>query len=373
MKEKKFFIWFVLGIALVVISCKKDNTNAPQINEEAGIQLRTTENIGGVINFSSIEEYITTRQAVAEMNSEERVLWQESMNFISYGVKQDAAYENLVETYSLDNVTSEASLFEIVSQHEDVLTLEPTEEDTEGIDYYVGVVGEENEDFYLMDNTYHMFIIENDSYRWFDNVLIWVPNAYFSNLKLAESPDAFAEYYFNETGDSVGMYIAERANNSDIFTNVTTYPTRKVYRSQDITYAGRKYRLKAVAKTQISYKRNILLHTVSVVVNTMSKRHGVWIKDIVRTDINLIDVDCKHIYLPPQSEYTYNTRLLVENIRDVRRKDYGGPYTLLIAPFYPGNPNNRNGYMRHIYLNIENDFGCRIVRHENFGENDILY
>lgn len=152
----------IILVSFLLIACDK--------NEIIERKNDMNENIEGILSFKSYEEFTSTLDRLSKMTTEERIGWEKSQDFISFGTMCNDFY-NQVEPSSFKEMNE---VEEFVKQYSKYVQLY---EDAE--DIYFDIQEFNNPERFLM-NSDKMFVIGNQVYKKIEDTYV---NTDVINLK----------------------------------------------------------------------------------------------------------------------------------------------------------------------------------------------
>jgi hypothetical protein len=192
------YVLGILAITFVMTSCSKTS-------DELASVASTKQNI---LTFKTVEEFNTTVQKVNSMKPEERVAWEKSKGFKSFGTICDEFYA----TIEPQNFKTIEQVNDFVAANRDKIQIYTNEAG----DKYCEVQEFDNSARYLM-NANRMYIIGNKAFRTFNEGVVSTVISDIETLKMAKSYSELTPKVNSGIMRALPTTTSGDSNNTEIF------------------------------------------------------------------------------------------------------------------------------------------------------------
>lgn len=253
---------YIFILTMVFTSCLKEDIEPQEDNKEQNIE---------ILQFSSFDELQATINKVNKYTKEERMNWENQMNFKSFGSICDKVYAEI----DIENINTINDVEKLVFENSKYLKLET---DNTGDKYCLPAECDNEERFILNDNL--MYIVGTEAFKKVSNGMI---STKIENLT--------ALLKINKIEEIIGD------GNFKIFENkkFKSIEKEEIVDRDDRTIDGKTYRVKVWVQTEIYH--NVLLNKTyretEYKITNYLRRVGVWFQKPMLTDwgIELISWD----------------------------------------------------------------------------------
>lgn len=168
-------IALLFAVALIgFTACEKENEISMPVEKGEQNAEPTIKSINGTLFFETVDDFNATLEKVRDMTTEERVAWELSHNFKSFGTLSEMFYESI----DFDQFGSFEDVKAFVEQHSDYLEL-VTDETGE---VSCCIKEEDNCERYLIDAN-KMYFIGSEAYKYIEGTLISCSETEVAKLK----------------------------------------------------------------------------------------------------------------------------------------------------------------------------------------------
>lgn len=215
---------YVLGMLVIILaltSCSKneDALDSVQINEQ------------NILTFTTVNEFDSVLNKVNELTSDERIAWEKSKGFESYGTLSNKIYES-ANPEEFKNTNEINSFVELNSNYIQLYT------DLKGDTYCVPKEFENSERYLL--NSDKMYVIGVTAYKKFDRELV---STNIANIKTLQNANKIEEIKTDQR-----FLISNSMKKSQIYkvTNIEAHEA-----TNDAKYGTNTYRIKLWIQTEV--------------------------------------------------------------------------------------------------------------------------